>query len=73
MDQDTFRLIALWKPPSILDSDALKVNTIAVGFQREERLMEVEFILASLYNLQTVSEEKQINQQAERVRELLVF
>lgn len=35
--------------------------------------MEVEFILASLYNLQTLSEEKQINQQAGRVGELLGF
>lgn len=49
------------------------MNTIAVGFQREGRLMEVEFVLASLYNLQRVSEEKQINQQAGRVGDLSGF
>lgn len=35
--------------------------------------MEVEFVLASLYNLQRVSEEKQINQQAGRVGDLSGF
>lgn len=36
-------------------------------------MMEVEFVLASLYNHQTVSGKKQINHQAGRVGELLFF
>lgn len=49
------------------------MNTVAVRFQREGRMMEVEFVLASLYNHQTASGKKQINHQAGRVGELLFF
>lgn len=36
-------------------------------------MMEVEFVLASLYNHQTASGKKQINHQAGRAGELLFF
>lgn len=40
MEQDTFRLITVWKSSSSLDSDALEMNKTVIRFQREVRMME---------------------------------
>lgn len=76
IEQDTFRLITVWKSTSSLDSDALEMNKTVIRFQREVRMMEgFETNSSELRytTLRQVSEEKQINQQAGSAGKLLFF